>query len=46
MAAFAILGFTLGSTGVTFSIIAWGQIASLKKEFGKLKKSLPESEDE
>ena len=43
MEAFGILGFTLGSTGMTFAIIAWGQIAGLKKQFEDLKKSLEDS---
>ncbi len=43
MDVFGILGFTLGSAGVTFAIIAWGQIASLNKEFEDLKKSLEDS---
>ena len=43
METFGILGFTLGSTGMTFAIIAWAQIASLKKEFDDLKKSLRDS---
>ena len=43
MEAFGILGFTFGLAGLTFAIIAWGQFASLKKEFEDLKKSLGES---
>ena len=43
MEAFGILGFTLGSTGMTFAIIAWGQIASLKKEVEALKQSLEDA---
>ena len=48
------IGVGLGASGLTFAIIAWGQIAELRKEFEALKKSLedsgvieeqPESED-
>jgi energy-converting hydrogenase Eha subunit A len=31
METLGFLGFTLGSTGVTFALIAWGQIAELRK---------------
>ena len=40
MEVFGLLGFIFGLSGMTFAIIAWGQIASLKKEFEDLKKSL------
>ena len=43
METFGVLGSTLGSAGVCFAIIAWGQIASLKKEFEDLKKNLEDS---
>lgn len=43
MEVFGIMGFTLGSAAMTFAIIAWGQIASLKKEVEDLKKSLEDS---
>ena len=32
-----------GIIGMTFGIIAWGLIASLRKEFEELKKSLEDS---
>ncbi len=37
------LGFVFGMSGMSFAIIAWGQIASLKKEFKALKKNLEDS---
>ena len=40
MEVFGILGFTFGLSGITFAMFAWAQIASLKKEFEDLKKSL------
>jgi hypothetical protein len=43
MEVLGILGFALGSTGMTFAIIAWGQLASLKKELADLKTSLEDS---
>ncbi len=36
----AAMGFTFGMCGMIFAIIAWGQIASLKKEFEDLKTNL------
>ncbi len=33
----------LGIVGVTFGIIAWGLIASLRKDFEELKKNLQDS---
>ncbi len=43
MDAFGLMGFIFGMSGLSFAIIAWGQIASLKKEFEDLKKSLEDS---
>ena len=43
MDAFGILGFVFGSTGMTFAIIAWNQIASLNKDLEDLKKSLEDT---
>ena len=37
------MGFIFGMPGISFAIIAWGQIASLKKEFYDLKKKLEDS---
>ncbi len=43
MEVFGILGFTIGGSAMTFAIIAWSQIASVKKELDELKKSLETS---
>ncbi len=43
MDTFGVLGFTLGSTAFTFSIVAWAQISSLQKEVRDLKKSLDDA---
>ena len=43
MDTFGILGFVLGSTGMTFGIIAWSHIASLSKDLQDLKKDLVDS---
>ena len=40
---FGLMGFCLGSTGVSFAIISWGQITSLRKEFESMKKRLEDS---
>ena len=40
---FGLMGFCLGSTGVSFAIISWGQIASLRKELEAVKKRLEDS---
>lgn len=37
------VGFVFGISGMTFGIIAWGLIATLRKEFEDLKKSLEDS---
>ena len=37
------MGYIFGMAGVTFAIIAWGQIATLRKEFEELKKNLEDS---
>ena len=34
------MGFIFGMAGISFAIIAWGQIAVLRKEFEQLKKKL------
>ena len=34
------MGFIFGMSGITFAIIAWGQIATLRKEFEQLQKKL------
>jgi len=34
------MGFIFGMAGISFAMIAWGQIAALKKEFEDLKKKL------
>ena len=34
------MGFVFGMSGVTFAIIAWGQIAALRKEFEELKQKV------
>lgn len=36
------MGYIFGMAGLSFAIMAWGQIASLKKEFDELKKNLEE----
>ncbi len=38
-----VLGFIFGLAGLSFAIIAWLQIDSLKKEFDELKKDLGDS---
>jgi len=43
MDTFGILGFVLGSTGMTFGIISWSYVASLSKDFEELKKSLEDT---
>ena len=43
MEAFGIIGMTFGMTGMSFGIIAWGLVASLRKEFDDLKKTLQDS---
>ena len=40
---FGLMGFCLGLSGVSFAIISWGQIASLRKEFEAMKKRLEDS---
>lgn len=42
MEAFGLIGFVLGSSGMTFAIIAWGQIAALRKDVDDLKQRLAE----
>ena len=37
------MGFIFGLSGMSFAIIAWGLIASLRKEFEDLKKNLEDS---
>ena len=37
------MGFVFGMTGMSFAIIAWGLVASLRKEFEDLKKNLKDS---
>ena len=37
------MGFIFGMSGIPFAIIAWGQIAVLRKEFEDLKKNLKDS---
>ena len=37
------MGFTFGMSGMSFAIIAWSLIASLRKEFEELKKNLNDS---
>jgi hypothetical protein len=37
------LGFIFGLAGLSFAIIAWGLIATLRKEFEELKKNLEDS---
>ena len=34
------IGFIFGMAGISFAMIAWGQIAALRKEFEDLKKNL------
>lgn len=36
------LGYIFGMAGLSFAIMAWGQVSSLKKEFDELKKTLEE----
>ncbi|MBV7330412.1 hypothetical protein KFU94_19630 [Chloroflexi bacterium TSY] len=43
MEAFGIMGMALGAIGMTFGIISWGLIGSLRKEFEDLKKNLEDS---
>lgn len=43
MEVFGLMGFTIGGGAMAFAIIAWGQIASLRKEFEELRNSLEES---
>lgn len=40
MEALGIMGFTMGSAGMTFALITMGQIAKLKKELDELKSEL------
>ena len=37
------VGFIFGLSGLSFAIIAWGQISSLRKEFEDLKRNLEDS---
>ena len=37
------VGFIFGLSGLSFAIIAWGQISSLRKEFEDLKRTLEDS---
>ena len=37
------VGFIFGMSGMSFAIIAWGLIGSLRKEFDDLKKNLEDS---
>ena len=37
------MGFIFGMAGVSFAIIAWGQIAMLRKEFETIKTQLAET---
>ena len=37
------IGFVFGMTGMSFAIIAWGLIGSLRKDFEDLKKNLQDS---
>ncbi len=34
------LGYIFGMAGLSFAIMAWGQVSNLKKEFDELKKQL------
>jgi hypothetical protein len=34
------MGYIFGISGLSFAIIAWGQIAALRKEFEELKQKL------
>ena len=43
MDTFGLLGFIFGLSGLSYAIIARGQIASLQKEFEDLKKNLENS---
>ena len=43
MDAFGLMGFISGMSGLSFAIIAWGQISSLRKEFEDLKRNLEDS---
>ena len=38
-----VVGMSTGVIGMTFAIIAWGLIGSLRKEFEDLKKNLEDS---
>ncbi|MCB0282598.1 MAG: hypothetical protein H6627_14085 [Calditrichae bacterium] len=40
MEAMGLLGFIFGMSAMSFAIIAWTQIAALRKEFEELKKNL------
>lgn len=54
MEAMGIMGFTIGSAGMTFALITLGQVTKLKKELDELKSELnnagvissPETSDE
>ena len=37
------IGFIFGSAGLTFALIAWEKLNSLRKEFESLKKELEET---
>ena len=37
------IGFVFGMIGMSFGIIAWGLVGSLRKEFEDLKKNLEDS---
>ena len=37
------MAFIFGMSGVSFAMIAWGQIAVLRKEFDQLQKKLEDS---
>lgn len=37
------IGFVFGMMGMSYAVIAWGKVASLRKEFEELKKNLEDS---
>ncbi|NMP30058.1 hypothetical protein HII17_00665 [Thalassotalea sp. M1531] len=43
MESMGIMGFMLGGAGMTFALIALGQVANVKKELTELKASLDKS---
>jgi hypothetical protein len=45
MEGMSVIGFIFGLSGMSLAIIAWTQIASLRKEFEELKKCLEDSGD-